>query len=57
MAWPIPEVPPTKRATGGLEGENAALEARTAAREGILELSGKNKAIRMARRREMKRKN
>ena len=56
MAWPIPEVPPTKRATGGLEGENAALEARTAAREGILELSGKNKAITMARRREMKRK-
>jgi len=36
IAWPIPEVPPTKTATGGYDEWKAALEARTKEREGIV---------------------
>ena len=36
VAWPIPEVPPTKRAVGGWGGEKAALDARADESEGIV---------------------
>ena len=36
MAWPIPEVPPTKRAVGGSGGEKAALDARADESEGVV---------------------
>jgi hypothetical protein len=34
MPLPIPEVPPTKIATGTYDGENVELNARAAAKEG-----------------------
>ena len=36
IPWPIPEVPPTKTATGGYDEWKAALEARTRGKEGIV---------------------
>lgn len=33
--WPIPELPPTKRATGRYDGLDAALAERRAEKEGI----------------------
>jgi hypothetical protein len=36
MPWPIPDVPPTKIATGVYDGEKEALEVRMAEIEGIL---------------------
>jgi hypothetical protein len=35
VAWPIPEVPPTKRTVGRWGGEKAALDARVDESKGI----------------------